>query len=381
MESDWANLDALALCMVLDKLKERIDHVYFGVVCKSWHSVAKLHHQNQQFRTNVLPMLMIPNKKKGRANRCLYGIPNGRAYPFQLSLPYNKRCCGFSHGWLATIDSRHVITLLNPFKKVPPIRLPPLDMDFPQCSVYKVTLSADPITNPNDYVVVAIYSLNCCLSFIRAGQKFWTYVDNDYFGVTDVTFYRGLVYAVNQWENIVSFNLSYSDDPFGKEQIFPNNVLQGRYDETFSQMSYLVKSLEGDLWMVTRSFATDLGDDNNTYNKGTNSFKVYKLELDLQSGRLLQELRLKSLGDNVLFLGDNDSISVSASYFSNSLQRDSIYFTHDYNAETPIPYTPRSFDLGIYNVKDESFDYHYLYNPSFTRMPPAFWVLPSFQWD
>lgn len=36
MVADRANLDALSLSLVHDKLKEHIDHVWFGVVCKNW---------------------------------------------------------------------------------------------------------------------------------------------------------------------------------------------------------------------------------------------------------------------------------------------------------------------------------------------------------
>jgi len=46
MERDWANLGALPLSLVLDKLEEHND-VWFGVVCKSWLSIANQDHQIQ----------------------------------------------------------------------------------------------------------------------------------------------------------------------------------------------------------------------------------------------------------------------------------------------------------------------------------------------
>lgn len=48
-----------------------------------------------------------------------------------------------------------------------------------------------------------------------------------------------------------------------------------------------------------------------------------------QNGKLVQ---LKSLGDNVLFLGNLALFSVSASYFSNFRHRDSIYFNLYFSA-------------------------------------------------
>ncbi|XP_061341415.1 putative F-box protein At3g25750 [Gastrolobium bilobum] len=386
MEPDWAYLPSLALNLILDKLGERLDHVWFGAVCKNWCSVAKLNHQHHQFRGKVLPMLMIPTKRKSRIERNLYGIVSETVYNFKLPVPYSKKCCGSSHGWLATVDPDYVVTLMNPFKNLK-IRLPRLNRGLSNKCYYernmrKVTLSADPISNPNDYVVAAVHSERCCLAFIRRGQKFWTYIRNDFFCFTDITFYKGRVYAVGRWNNIVSFDLCYSDDPYGTEKIMPNVLYRGGRKEPYSDRAYLVKSLEGDLWMVKRFLGFYFtSEDSDVTSTGTKRFEVYKLELDFQSGKLLQALKLESLGDNILFVGDNDSISVSASYFSNCLRRDSIYYTDDYNEEEPSPYQSGPFDNGIYNVKDGSFAKHYPYNPSFKRMPPPFWILPPFQWD
>ncbi|KAJ1407824.1 hypothetical protein SESBI_24013 [Sesbania bispinosa] len=360
---DWANLDALALNLILDKLAETIDHIWFGAVCKNWSSVAKLSHQNQQFRSNVLPMLMIPTKRK-RTQRSLYGIISKRVYQFQLRVQYNRRCCGSSHGWLATVNRHSVITLRNPFKNVAHIRLPPMNCGYYnprriENNVHKVILSTNPMTS----------------------QEFWTNICDDYVGFTDATFYKGLVYAVGRWNNIVSFNLIYSNDSSGYEQIIPNVVSPPKIEENnYAERAYLVKSLEGDLWLVRR-FINRYDAYIGIRTTGTKRFEVYKLELDAQNGKLLQMLKLESLGDNVLFLGDNESISLPASCFSNCLQSDSIYFSDDFNDDEPKPYPFGPFDWGIYNVKNGSFSQHCPYKSSFRRMPPPLWVLPPYVWD
>jgi hypothetical protein len=202
---DWGNLEALPLSLIFNKLVERIDHIYFSVVCKNWYSIAKFSYQNRQIKNNVLPMLMIPTKRRCRTKRCLYGISSNKIYHFQLPLPYNKRLCGSSHGWVAKVDfisKLTIITLLNPFKNLVSIPLPPIYMPdiyrrvrYYECNVHKVILSANPTIRPHDYVVVAIYGMRKCLAFIKAGQKFWTYVDDDYFCFSDVIFYKGLVYV------------------------------------------------------------------------------------------------------------------------------------------------------------------------------------------
>jgi hypothetical protein len=178
---DWANLEGLPLSLVLEKLEEHIDHVRFRVVCKTWLLVANhLNHKNHH-GINVHPMLMILSYNNSHIRtisqtkkRSLYGILSEKEYSIQLSHPSINEmtvCLGVSHGWLALVDDNKTITLANPFKYcVAPISLPPLQ------SVYKVTLSDDPITSPSNYVVAAIY--NCgSLAFKRASQSSWIRVN------------------------------------------------------------------------------------------------------------------------------------------------------------------------------------------------------------
>jgi hypothetical protein len=84
------------------------------------------------------------------------------------------------------------------------------------------------------------------------------------------------------------------------------------------------------------------------------------------------------LGDNILFVGDNDAISVSASYFSNYLQKDSIYYCDNYFDDEPDPYPQGPFDLGIYNIKHGNFGVHCPYNAHFKGKAPPTWIVPSF---
>jgi hypothetical protein len=337
MEVDWQNLEALPLSLIFDKLVERLDHIYFGVVCKNWYSIAKFNYQNRQIKNNVLPMLMIPTNIEWRTKRSLYGISSNTIYNFQLQVRHKKRFCGSSHGWLAKVERSKVatITLLNPFKNLDSICLPRIYMPMIQTrgkidyegNIHKVILSTNPTIRPHDYVVAVIYSMRKSLAFIKAGQEVWTYVDDsikDHCCFGDVIFYKGLIYAVGHWNNIVSFDICYSK----YKRVIPNVVSSG--GDVYADRAYLVKSLEGELWLVKKfiDFSRYNGYVHNS--SGTQRFEVYKLELNLQTGKLIQMLKLDSLGDNVLFLGDNDSVSLSASYFSKYLQKNSIYYTDDY---------------------------------------------------
>ncbi|KAK2458631.1 hypothetical protein QL285_005766 [Trifolium repens] len=342
MQPDWANLEALPL--ILDKLEDHVDHVWFSAVCKNWQSVAKLNHQNHQFKPNTLPMLMIPRTNIPCTKTNSFSLIELREGPFRFQLCHlnpTLLVCGSSHGWLALLDySKSIITLMNPFKDIPYIILPPLN------SVKKVTLSADPIKNPDDYLVVAIYD-GCGgnLAFIRRGQTAWTYVDTSKSSFIDVIFYKGLLFALNIRNKIVSFNIHCSNESSDKETITPSVVLEEKVGQCFDRDKYLVKSSNEELWMVRRC------------DKRLCTFHIYKLKLDVKSGKLEQMVKLKNLEDNILFLGAGDSISTSRSYFSKSLQRDSIYF---------------SDCLKIYDVKSETAKYHHVYQKN------SIWIMPHF---
>jgi hypothetical protein len=114
---------------------------------------------------------------------------------------------------------------------------------------------------------------------------------------------------------------------------------------------YLVKSLEEELWMVKGR-------------RHWGEFHAYKLQLDAKNEKVEQILKLKCLGDNILFLGTSgDSIYVSASYFSKSLQRYSIYF---------------ACCLIVYDVKNKKYTYHCRRG---TIWGSNIWIQPHFQWN
>ncbi|XP_058784119.1 putative F-box protein At3g25750 [Vicia villosa] len=244
--------------------------------------------------------------------------------------------------------------------------------DHYEYDVHKVVLSTNPTFNPHNYVVAVIYSVRQCLAFLKAGQKNWTYIDDIHHLFSDVIFYKGLVYVVGLENNIVSCDLSNLTE----EKVIPKVV--SSMGDDYAHRAYLVKSLEGDLWLV-RKFIGYHGDEDDEDNiepsSGAKRFEVYNLELDLQTGELIQMLKIDSLGDNVLFVGDSDSLAVSASYFSNYLQKDSIYYTDDFYGDIS-PYPNGPFDLKISNVKEKRLSQHCPFYHWFKENPPAVWVMP-----
>lgn len=256
------------------------------------------------------------------------------------------------------------IKLVNPFKySVAPISLPPLEHRN------KVTLSADPITSPSDYVVAAINHCGRLAFKIRASQSFWIRVYKNELWCTNVVFYKGLIFADNLGHTIVSFKFNNPpcDDSNDPNFTYYEKIASTRYSvptQSYCEGLYFVKSLNGDIWLVRRNLINQ--NDKSSYN-----FDVYKLELDGQSGKLEQMNKLESLEDNILFVGNRgDSISLSASSFS-KMEKNSIYFVDESDKD--------GFELHIYNAQDGSVDSRSLPRPF--RPMLHFWVLPQFQWD
>lgn len=141
----------------------------------------------------VVPFLLIPSSNQSPEAReaedeCrrLYSVTQQKVLNTELRVPYPRRNCGSSHGWLANLEAEDLsITPLNPFSGK--------SLWFPRvntgCSisnsawrhttqyefdVAKVVLSCDPCSSPNDFVVLAIYGLTKLLAYIKPGQKHWT---------------------------------------------------------------------------------------------------------------------------------------------------------------------------------------------------------------
>lgn len=56
-------------------------------------------------------------KEAGDYRRRLYSVTENKILSsLELRVPYRRRCCGSSHGWLGTVNEEDLgITLLNPF--------------------------------------------------------------------------------------------------------------------------------------------------------------------------------------------------------------------------------------------------------------------------
>ncbi|GMJ11413.1 hypothetical protein HRI_004810500 [Hibiscus trionum] len=380
---DWKYLPELCLLMILEKIDVPISQVQFSVVSKHWHSVFNTFlDYKRRSSTSRIPLLLIPSKKSSTKGK-LYSL-QAKSKVCEIELPklHTWRYCGSCYGWLATVNESKVITLSNPFKNVSSITLPRLDTEDFDLEEYsftipKVVLSDDPLLYPDSYVVIVIYAPNEQLAVHKSGQKDWIYIDRDEFSefnFSDIIFHKSFVYAVGTWNNLLSFDVNgigeneTSNSP--KLNVLLKNELIGN---NYSDGAYLVKSSMGNLYSIHKHVDfEEMEEYDNAHS--TKRFDVFKLILDEENGKLLEKKEVNHIDGDIVFVGDNKTLAVSALDFPQG-QPDSIYFTDDYfYMNSYKPFGPR--DIGIFHLKDKSFGKYYQFKPSHRDLPPYIWILP-----
>ncbi|CAB4293560.1 unnamed protein product [Prunus armeniaca] len=392
VSDQWASLPIHFL--ILDNLREPTDHIRVAAVCKQWRVAAKeynrLTQRWQRWQRELLPMLLVPTATGSKGKLELYSFPGGETSDIELSVPCNMISTCHGHGWLATMDVLEkqlivrtskffwnqqlelrkqelwTITLVNPFRKAAaPIRLPHLDFCYHHTyasqgldefrkyglipkHIPKVILSEDPTLNPDSYMVVAVCRRLSTLAFTKGGRKYWAQLFTPR-RVMDAIFHKSLVLAVLECGNILSVDInrwSMKTKYFNQEK----RRFRSEADE-----AYLVESTKGDLLHVRRLPKDDHGGSGER-------FMVYKLVFNERDGSV-QHVEMKSIGDEVMFLSENCSISVLASNFP-QCQPNSIYYM-DFRWPT---------EISNFNLEDETITrYHYS-----SDISQALWIVHMF---
>ncbi|KAM5566276.1 F-box protein [Rosa sericea] len=377
MDPDWEHLPRHLLDSVIGRLVKPSDFLLFSIVCKSWYSVAK--DNKSKLAKMTTPMLLISTNKRRTWN--LYNIVENRVVDMQFSVP-NKRYCGSSKGWLIAVEKNYAVTLVNPFfrlkgrrkKENSIIRLPPMPAPLERdmwkewsrtCEYYafRSTLSADPILNAEDCVLVIIYGEYSQMAFIRPRRdKTWTFIDKKWTIIQEVLYFGDRFYALDHWSNLLSFEVSAESN---------SNVRKLVHYSSKSQpcMKYLVVLNDKELLMVIRYY------DYGAELRVTVGFKIFEFNF-----HKCDWSERDTLGNVALFLGDNSSVSTPVSNFP-ECQSNCIYFIHDMDRDGYYYPVPSHSDFGVYDVKTKKilppFSMHATTLVKDTKWPPI-WVVPTF---
>ncbi|XP_038709381.1 probable F-box protein At1g44080 [Tripterygium wilfordii] len=134
-----------------------------------------------------------------------------------------------------------------------------------------------------------------------------------------------------------------------------------------TSVAYLVKSCGGVLLYIRRYICC--------VDDVTLTFKVYRMCRNSinnkAKGNLLYWREIKNMGDDALFLGGRHLLCVKASNFP-GCKPNAIYFAPHY--------WEIKYDMGVFNLKDDSMTPLYPYDQSRTCILRPVWVVPTYTW-
>ncbi|KDP27132.1 hypothetical protein JCGZ_20944 [Jatropha curcas] len=325
--AEWAQLPKDLLEQISKCLETSIDILRFRSVCTSWRSAISPKPRRLSGTFRILPNDGISHTS--------FGFYLSRRTIFLIGLP-NSHYQTDPDGWLVKIeednpDRKH---LLNPLSRC---KLNSLPSNFPRILNllnfrvselgqeyvlhhvnYKSNSSSSDIGNLYMEKVVIIW-LNCETEFMlltihvsgklavfKSGDKKWTIIQDMPSPYDDVIVYKGNFYAVDNTGRTVVVGLNT------ELSLIANPVFGG-------DKKYLVES-NGELLLVDMYLSIDTGEGSLSFDEEylehlaqymserTVRFKVFKLDEEVQSW-----IEVKSLGNRVLFLGDDSTFSATVS--------------------------------------------------------------------
>ncbi|MBA0858206.1 hypothetical protein Goshw_022811, partial [Gossypium schwendimanii] len=300
----WAGLPSELVDLILQRLASVSDYFRFGATCTAWHDVVT--ENINYLLSQKHPMLIVPLNAQDVWS--LYSIKDNKLLPLPFQVPYVDRFVGSSNRWLVTVDDDLVVRLLNPLclvlgKQIDRdlntyITLPPLD---PPCFVFnhicKVVLSANPTSSPDDYMVMAIFSVDHHVAYIRPNRdKEWTYVHHNWGVLHDLIYYRDRFCAIGYKEGAKVWNLKLDSEGWewsemkniGDCALFvgDNNslsVVASDFCGCQSNCIYFIDDYENFLFpsmVLENSYALKNTKDVGVYNMETRSFTPYDIAKD-----------------------------------------------------------------------------------------------------
>ncbi|XP_021742850.1 uncharacterized protein LOC110708930 [Chenopodium quinoa] len=339
---DWCTLPSDLLIAIALKLDSINDIIYFSAVCRSWNDVFTM--VKKELNNSATPWLLLadPNPKNavcsGRSE--IFEINSIKGLELNIPQAYMRQYFGSAYGWIVMMglgsdEYDRQVWLFNPITKA--------QLTLPSLASLPVLRNSSMSLRCNDEY--PLMSKNDSLAVSRPGDRTW------------------------RWTKcMVNFSPSspvYANKPYCSI-VNPDfiNVTLGSCEQ-----SYMVE-LAGDLLLVIRYRAKDEAVKKHYY---TCDFKVYKLD---RSGDQKCWTIVEDLGDYMVFIGNNSSMSVHKSKSPN-YQHNAIYFTDDIKGFWSEP-KPRLQDIGMFDTGSREFIRFSKGNDKiFTTFKPL-WFMPKF---
>ncbi|XP_062077217.1 F-box protein SKIP23-like [Humulus lupulus] len=355
--SQWSDLPNELLEIIIDHLHTKIDLTRFSSVCESWRSSA-LPYRNR---------VVLPAKVSylGPSHLQESSLLLTESTVYHLSPLESCAMASTSNsspsGWIVKIKENQELGqqlhLINPLS---PLRVHPLPDSFPkvlnslQFRVFELTKSYTlQYSNLNhcNYKVALNPNQDCpslmvvaagVLWHLKLGQDRWTAIDDmeSQLSYEDVIVYRGKFCAV---------------DEFGRAVVVDSDLKITEIASVISGGAGDKKNLlvfNGELLLVDRYLSKKHNYMYYNIGRRTSSvkvekFRLYKLNLDQE-----RWVEIESLGDQILFLGEDCSYITSAKNFSGCRGNCIIYcdpefkvYNLDYRSFAPVNQRPEYINI------------------------------------
>ncbi|KDP29430.1 hypothetical protein JCGZ_18351 [Jatropha curcas] len=251
--------------------------------------------------------------------------------------------------------------------------------------VHKIAISSPP--NEDNCTAMIIYNHHSDLAFCRIGDSSWTALGNQFvIPFHDIIYSskRQLFYAITVIGNVQAWDLRDPSLPISKVIKYTYMHPSLEHPEEISRVEYercryLVELPEGDFLIVIR-YQSSIQEDGSLFYpesmdiRSSSScktiwFDLRKLDVEKQTLEPVNHL-----GDDVLFLGANESFCLSARDYP-GLRPNCIYFSNDPPGMYMYKGKPyRGYDIGVYSLED--FSISSLHPFELHKIQPALWVFP-----
>jgi hypothetical protein len=287
-----------------------------------------------------MPWLMLPlSESRLQSHRSFYDLSTDKTYNLELPEACSPELrIDSSNGWLVIFDNSSAIFLFNPITRVK-FHLPPLSsfhnvesvdyskvgkeyaIRYASSKIYELSLRemrdffikkivlSSPSVNQDNFMAVAIINQTGGLAYCKNGHRSWTFMGHLGLSFCDITYYKDKFYAVDQDGSMAACDVTGESPSVSVIRI------------TFSpQIKYVLHMvyfvISGDkLLLVVRQvdYASPLQGDFVFF------FRTTHLEVYRMNWSRLRWGRVKDLGDRLLFVGENSSVSLSAADYGGGL--------------------------------------------------------------
>ncbi|KAI4345956.1 hypothetical protein L6164_013039 [Bauhinia variegata] len=244
--------------------------------------------------------------------------------------------------------------------------------------------------NVSNFMVFLIYGSEYKIAFYVSGDETWTQLEDADRVYCDVITSKNNIYALSTDGYVEGWDF-HKNQPKKFLDIRPSGErdeekLKNFLSDKFSSQFYLVEDLMGELLLVKRFIGNFVNHDGVAMYEGellspedtqpliypyrTKYFSVCKLNFFRRKWE-----KVKCLKDQVLFVGSNESASLSAQDFS-ECDGNSVYFSDDRWEEMNLDDLYGGHDFGVFSLGDE------IVKPLMPNVmdkidPPAIWIVPT----